>query len=68
MHFKIWKQMIIPLNLSAKFEIMGYEKLGQFFSSPNLNNFFERINDSIGHFYIICEYINLIVSFHLLTN
>ena len=33
----IEKQMIIPFNISAKFEIMGYEKLSKFFTFPNFN-------------------------------
>jgi hypothetical protein len=36
------KQMIILSNISAKFEIMGYEKLSKLFTSPNLNRFLKE--------------------------
>ena len=39
--------MTIPFNISAKFEIMGYEKL-KLFSSPNFSSFFERLIYYIG--------------------
>ena len=31
------KELTIPFNISAKFEIKGYEKLSKLFSSPNFN-------------------------------
>ena len=33
------KQMIIPLNMSVKFEIIGYEKLNKFLPSADFNSF-----------------------------
>ena len=36
------KQMTIPFNISAKFEIMGYEKLNEFFLLQT-STVFERL-------------------------
>ena len=35
------KQMVIPFNISSKFEIMGYEKLSKFITSPKFKVFFK---------------------------
>ena len=40
--------MALPFYMSAKFKVMGYEKVSKLFSSPNFNSFFERLIDYIG--------------------
>ena len=31
-------QMVIPINISENFEIIGYGKLSKLFTSPNINS------------------------------
>jgi hypothetical protein len=45
--------MIIPLNIFAKFEIMGFDRLSKFVTSPYIHTLFLKdsmFNDCIGHF------------------
>ena len=67
--------MIIPLKISATFEIMGYDKLRIFFTSPNFNVFLKTVlvisrsfvNQDI-QMYTICKSSCFFTSFHKLKN